>query len=338
MKAIVAGASGFLGGYLLEALREEGVEPIALVRRGSRVEVIDRLGIEKRNADLSEAGSLPLALRGGDIVFNLAGKVADWGSWREFRELNVEGTAQLLSTSAENRIKRFVQVSSFSAYGMRFFGSETLSEEKPYRPSPLGRDFYCRSKQLAEEEVKRACAETGMGFVILRPGIILGERDSSVSRRIVSLIQGHKRILNVGRLEERIQLTHGKDVARAIILAGLHGPANQAYNISSPPEVSKSEFWSKALKALGVQKGIREVPYPLALLGAWMMEKAHLLSGDGIGPQMTLWSVYVMGNRNVIDGSKISDLGWRPKVDTREAIQRAFGQYASGLGQTRGNR
>ena len=327
MKAILAGATGFLGGYLLEALMEDGIEPVALVRQESNLHLIDGLGVEKRYTNLSDAGSLELALRGGDIVINAAGKVADWGSWSEFYRLNVHGAAHLLSAAVKNRIRRFVQVSSISAYGMRFLDSQILCEEKAYRPSLLGRDFYCRSKHLAEQEVKRASAEKGIEFVILRPGIIVGERGSSVTRRILSLIRGRKRILNVGRLEERIQLTDAKDVARAIVLAGLHGPPNEVYNISCPPLVSKSEFWSRALKALGLQKEVREVPYPLALLAAWMAEYAHLISGKGGTPEITLWSVYLMGNRNVVESSKISSLGWGPSENVGEVIEKAFRQY-----------
>ncbi|MDH7500686.1 MAG: NAD-dependent epimerase/dehydratase family protein [candidate division NC10 bacterium] len=326
MRAIVTGATGFLGGYLLKALLEEGVEPIALVRRASDVRLIDSLGVERRLADLRDEASLHLALRGGDLVINAAGKVTDWGSWREFYESNVRGTARLLSAALHNGIKRFVHISSISAYGMRFLGSQMLSEETSYRPSLFGRDFYCRSKYLSEEEVKRASGEKGIEHVIVRPSMLVGERDSSITRRIFSLIRGKQKILNVGRLEDRVQLTDGEDAAKGIVLAGLHGPPNETYNICCPPWISKSEFWSRALRGLGIQREIIQVPYPLALMAAWMTECAHLASGNG-GPPVTVWSVYLMGNQNVVEGSKIGRLGWRPKEDLGGVIERAFRQY-----------
>jgi len=326
MRVIVAGASGFLGGYLLEALIEEGVEPIALVRRTSRLDFIDRLGVERRFADLRDGGSLDLALRGGDLVINAAGKVADWGSWQEFYELNVLGTAYLLSAAIKNGIRRFVQVSSISAYGMRFFDSEILSEEKDYWPGLMGRDFYCKSKYLGEGEVKRASAEKQIEVVILRPGILVGERDSSVTRGILALIRGQRRILNVGRLEDGVQLADGKDVAKGIVLAGLHGPPNEVYNICCPSWVSKSEFWSRVLRALDLEREIIQVPYSLALMVAWMAEYAHLISRNG-RPEITVWSVYLMGNKNIIESSKIWNLGWRPDQDLGKVVERAFRQY-----------
>lgn len=51
MRAVVAGATGFLGGYLLEALLASGVEPVALIRQGSDLHLINRLGVEKRSGD-----------------------------------------------------------------------------------------------------------------------------------------------------------------------------------------------------------------------------------------------------------------------------------------------
>jgi nucleoside-diphosphate-sugar epimerase len=331
MKAVVTGASGFLGGYLLEALAEEsGIEPIALVREGSRTDRIDRLGVERRRADLSDPESLRQGLKGGEIVFHLAGRVSDWGSWREFWKVNVEGTQRLLLAAAAEGVPRFVQVSSISAYGMRIWRAEILTEECPYRACRLGRDFYCRSKHLAEEAVRKTCGEVGMEFVILRPGIIVGERDSAVTRRIVSLIQGGERILNVGPLDQKIQFDHARDVARGVVLAGLHSPANEAYNIASPPKLSKLELWSGVQKALKVDKEVREVPYHLAILWAALLEKAFLLRSDGSGPKYTVWSVYLMGNRNLIEGSKLSRLGWRPIEEPALAIEAAFAPYAEG--------
>jgi len=327
VRAVVAGATGFLGGYLLEALLASGVEPVALVRQGSDLHLINRLGVEKRFGDLLDLNSLNQALRGGEILFNAAGKVADWGSWKEFLDLNRGGTAHLLAAAIRNRVRRFVQVSSVSAYGMRFLDSRLLVEETPFRPSPVGRDFYCRSKYLAEQEVKSASREGGIEFVILRPGIILGERDSSVTRRISSLAQRQERVLNVGGLKEKIQLNHARDVARAVVLAGLHGPTNEIYNVSCPPEISKFEFWTRALKALHLQKEIREVSYPLGLAAGWMFEQAHRLWGKRGAPEITLWSVYLMGNRNLIDSSKIFSLGWRPQEDIARTVENSFRQY-----------
>ena len=327
MRAVVAGATGFLGGYLLETLLQQGHEAVALVRKGSDLRLVDQLGVEKRFSDMLDAESLGQALRGVEIVFNAAGKVADWGPWREFDESNVRGTAYLLLAAIQNGVKRFVQVSSVAAYGMRFFGSQTLPEETPYQTSPVGRDFYCKSKYLAEEEVKRAAAEGRIEFVILRPGIILGDRDSSVTRRIASMIRERREIFNVGNLEEKIQLNYAEDVARGIILAGIHGPANQAYNVCSPPEMSKFEFWSQALIGLGLQRRIGSIPYPMALAFGYIFESLHAWLGDGRIPMMTLWSVYLMGNRNLIDGSKISKLGWIPSEAFGNGIERTFSRF-----------
>ncbi len=322
-----------MGGYLLEALIERGIEPVALVREGSDLRLVDRLAVEKRFFNLSDLDSLNEALRGGAILFNVAGKVSDWGGWKEFHAVNVRGTLNLLLAARKNRVKRFVQVSSISAYGMRFFDSSLLAEDAPYRPSPVGRDFYCRSKYLAEEEVRRAAAETGIEFVILRPGMIVGERDSAITRRILSIVQGHRRILNVGRLEEKVQFSHARDVVRAVILAGLQGPPNEVYNVSSPPEITKSEFWSRVLKTLHLSKKIVEVPYSLALFAGWMSEQMTFLYGNGREPEATLWSIYLMGNRNIIESSKIFQLGWTIREDLGESIEHAFRPYLNAAEQ-----
>ena len=327
MRAVVVGATGFLGGYLLETLIKDGIEPVALARIGSDLRLINQLGIEKRFFDLFDSNSLHEALRGGEIVFNAAGKVDDWGDWKEFYRVNVCGTRNLLSAAIANHVRRFVQVSSISAYGMRFFGSNTLREDTAYRPSLVGRDFYCKSKYLAEQEVRLANSEEKIEFVILRPGVILGERDSAIARRILSIVQGHRKVFNVGRLEEKVQFSHARDVARGIVLAGLHGPPNEVYNLSSPPEMTKSEFWATVLKVLGLQKEIVEIPYFPALLAGWMSEYMTLLSNGARDPAVTLWSIYLMGSKNMIESSKMRQLGWDSQEEQKESIENAFKPY-----------
>ncbi len=329
MRVVVAGATGFLGGYLLEALVQAGIETVALARGTSDLQLIDRLGIEKRFADLLDLESIGQSLWGAEVVINAAGKVSDWSPWREFHDLNVRGTVHLLLAAIRNRVRRFVHVSSFAAYGMRFFESRVLSEETPYQKSRIGRDFYCKSKFLAEEEVRKAAAEGKIEFAIFRPGLLIGERDSLATKRLASIIKGRKRILNLGKLNDKVQLDHANDVARAILAAGLHGPASVVYNVSSPPEITKSDFWSRALKGLGLQKEIREVSYPLGLFAGWVSENLHLLKGIRRDPKITLWSAYLMGNRNVVESSKILNAGWSPVEHLGSSIERAFQQYGS---------
>ena len=99
MKALVTGATGFVGSHLVEALRSRGHQVTALVRSPSKAAALEPLGVRLVPGDLDDAGSLARAVEGQDLVFHVAGLVAakDEG---EFVRVNRDGTASLVASAA----------------------------------------------------------------------------------------------------------------------------------------------------------------------------------------------------------------------------------------------
>ena len=118
MKALVTGASGFIGSTLIEELDTLGFEVVALMRKESRTRNLEGLKYQSVVGDLSDFDSLRSAVRGVDYVFHLAG-VTKACHRRQFFECNARGTdriARALVTN-KNRLTRFVLVSSLAAAG-----------------------------------------------------------------------------------------------------------------------------------------------------------------------------------------------------------------------------
>lgn len=72
MKVLITGASGFLGGHLVELVAEKGCKAVGMVRKARDTSILDQLGVEKRVADLTDPVSLPNAVRGMEAVVHLA--------------------------------------------------------------------------------------------------------------------------------------------------------------------------------------------------------------------------------------------------------------------------
>ena len=72
MKVLITGASGFLGGHLVEAFRREGYEVRAMVRRTSKTGLLDSSGAETVVGDLFDPESLAQAVAGTDVVVHAA--------------------------------------------------------------------------------------------------------------------------------------------------------------------------------------------------------------------------------------------------------------------------
>ena len=99
MKALVTGATGFVGSHLVEALRHHGHEVTALVRSPARGAVLAHLGVRLVEGDLGDDGALDRAAAGQDVVFHVAGLIAARNE-AEFFRVNRDGTASVTGAAA----------------------------------------------------------------------------------------------------------------------------------------------------------------------------------------------------------------------------------------------
>ncbi|HSB55915.1 MAG TPA: NAD-dependent epimerase/dehydratase family protein, partial [Gemmatimonadales bacterium] len=95
MKALVTGATGFVGSHLAEALRRRGDDVTVLVRSPRKAEALAPLGVRFVAGDLHDRDALARAAEGQDEVYHVAGVVAA-RSEAEFLRANRDGTANLV--------------------------------------------------------------------------------------------------------------------------------------------------------------------------------------------------------------------------------------------------
>src|SRR5581483_3396236 len=123
MRALVTGATGFVGAAVARALLREGWDVRALARKGSDRRNLRPLAIEVFEGDLSDPGSLARAAAGCEALFHVA---ADYrlGAFdpRELYKTNVEGTRNILNAAREAGLRRRVYTSSVVTIGIRSDG------------------------------------------------------------------------------------------------------------------------------------------------------------------------------------------------------------------------
>jgi len=86
VKALVTGANGFLGSYLVRQLLKQNYEVTAMTRR--RDEGLASLNVEMAHGDVRDFDSVLSACTGQDIVFHTAGISGIWGPWKRFYTTN----------------------------------------------------------------------------------------------------------------------------------------------------------------------------------------------------------------------------------------------------------
>src|ERR1700704_4292914 len=175
MKALVTGATGFVGAAVARALIREGWQVRALARQGSDRRNVQHLPLEVVEGDLADRGSLDRALTECQALFHVA---ADYrlGAFdpRQLYQTNVEGTRNILESSRQAGVQRVVYTSSVATVGIPRDGSPGNEDTPVTVADMIG--HYKRSKFLAEQ-VARDAAVGGMSVVIVNPSTPIGPGD-----------------------------------------------------------------------------------------------------------------------------------------------------------------
>lgn len=153
MRAIVTGATGFLGGRLAKQLHGLGWEVTAVGRDIMKGAELSREGIRFVSLDLRDKDMVIDLCEGQDAVFHCAALSAPWGAYEVFYSCNVTATEHLLEGSLRHGVGRFVHVSTPSVY-FNFKPRLLVSENDPL-PHRYA-NAYAQTKRLAELAVERA--------------------------------------------------------------------------------------------------------------------------------------------------------------------------------------
>ncbi len=176
MKALLTGASGFVGGAVLRRLLAEGVEVRVLARRDADTANWQGLDVEVVHGDLRTGENLDMAVAGCQGLFHVA---ADYRLWvpdpAPMYAANVGGTERLMRAALGAGVERIVYTSSVAVLG--FYGDGRIADENA--PSTLATmiGHYKRSKFLAEELVRNLCVSEGLPAVIVNPSTPIGPAD-----------------------------------------------------------------------------------------------------------------------------------------------------------------
>ncbi|MDO8612815.1 MAG: NAD-dependent epimerase/dehydratase family protein [Dehalococcoidia bacterium] len=322
MRALVTGASGFIGSHIVERLVAAGDSVRAFVRPTSDVSFLRALGVELAQGDITDPASLPPAMDGIEAVYHAAAAVTDWGPWRLFRSVTIEGTRNVLEAAARAGVGRFLHISTDGVYAHSHLG-KPMTEETPLETRFAWWDYYRRSKLAAERLAWQYHAEGRLAVTAVRPGIVLGERDRVTVPGLAAYMRG-KGAVCWGNGHNRLPCVYAGDVAAACLLA-VASPqaAGQPYNVVSDEPVTQRDLLQAIAEAAGLAAPRRSLPLPLVYAAALAMEVASVATGRRWEPPLRRMPVTMLAAEYLEDASKAQrELGWQPAVPMREAVRR----------------
>ncbi|MDG6963665.1 MAG: NAD(P)-dependent oxidoreductase [Nitrososphaerota archaeon] len=244
---LLVGATGFVGGHLVEYLFQQGEISKGVFRKGSHLKIMDLNGVQGIEADLTDHHALHEAMEGADVVYNLASPMP--GEADGFQKTSTEGLLNLLEVASEAKAKAFVHLSTLDVYG---FAAGQIGPSTPLRPSGEYQESKAEAERLLQEFAKRSVTPR---VTIIRAARALGSRDESLVVPMLKMVSGGKVVVPKGG---QMSYTHPRDVAKAMYGAAVgNPPGGNAYSVKSF-EATPEELAGALASALGKEVQVKK--------------------------------------------------------------------------------
>ena len=301
MRVLLAGASGAIGGPLVQQLRGAGHEVTAIHRSPRGREPLLGAGATPIQVDVLDRAALLDALDGhrcDAVIAQLTAMKKAPTAHQDMHPTNrlrIEGTANLLVAAERLGATRFVTQSMVFGYGYGDFGGRVLSEADLFAPPGRGRfEEHLAAMRANENQVLGSSIVEG---IALRYGLLYGPGPAS-DAMIASLRRRRLPVIGNGGVQPWV---HVDDAAAATLAALEHGSPAAAYNIADAGPVSFGELVTTLASALGAP---RPLVVPSWVLNAAPYAKAIMTGGLGVSTAKAR-----------------EELGWAPQLPTyREGI------------------
>jgi nucleoside-diphosphate-sugar epimerase len=267
---LVTGASGFVGGRLVERLaREDQAKVVGSGRTFSNPDKLEKIGVELARADVRDIEAMKHLCKGKHVVLHLAAWLERGkGGEHDAYAVNVDATRALVKAAASAGVQRFVLVSTVAAYGLP--NVDDIHEEVPVDVQQEG--LYGKTKALGEIAAQEAARGTDLSLTIVRPAMIYGPGSTAWTIGMLKLVQkGVPVLFGSGGFAYPVYIDDLVDLLR--LCAFRPEAAGEAFN-ASDASIPWEQFFGYYGRMCG--KRPRRVPMPIAHVIARLNETFRL--------------------------------------------------------------
>jgi dihydroflavonol-4-reductase len=321
MKALVTGATGFMGSALVRELLKDGKEVKVLVRESSNTKNIDGLDVERVHGDVRDEEAVKAALAGCDTFYQTAALYEYWGpSKKDYYDVNVEGTKASLRAALERGVPKVVHTSSI--VGVGYHGRDCLAKEDAEFNLWRTGAHYCISKYMGELEALKF-AKNGLPLVVVNPAVVVGVRDMrpTPSGRIILDVLNKK---TPGYMDGGMNYVDVEDVARGHILAAQKGRIGERYILGNA-NLSMLDLYRLVADVGRIEPPRLKFPYAAVMATSYLY--GLIASITRRPPIVTPASARLTRMYGYFDSSKaVSELGM-PQTPIRTTVEKAVGWF-----------
>lgn len=266
-KALIIGATGFVGSYLAAHLSEECGMQVYATKLAQ--ENLCDMNEEIYNLNIMNKEEIINILNGirPDYIFHLAAQSSVALAWKNpglTIDVNIKGSVNVMDAVRELDYKpRVLLIGSGEEYGRIEPGENPISEKNHLRPGNL----YAATKVCQNMVANIYAAAYDMDLVMVRAFNHIGPKQmpiyvvSDFCRQVVEIEKGMREpVMMVGNLKVMRDFTDVRDVVRAYALLAKHGKAGETYNVGSGHAVEIREILNLILSHSNVKVEVRVDP------------------------------------------------------------------------------
>jgi len=322
-KALITGASGFIGSFLVEEALKEGYDIYASIRESSNLKYLSDPKIKFIYIDFSNKESLKnqlIKIGKFDFIIHCAG-VTKTCNKRLFNIVNYQYTKNLVDALLETSMvpEKFIFVSSLAAYGPGQKGIEPIKLTDT--PKPVS--YYGKSKLKTEQYIKSL---KDFPYLIFRPTGVYGPREKDYYVMYKSIKQGIETYINTRK--QLISFIYVKDLSRLIVGALSSDITNKSYFVSDLNEYTAQEFNWLIKKKLNKKTISLIFPGSLVRILAFINEKVACLFSSKI-PTLNTEKFKEISQKNWLCDSSalVKDFNFRPEYNLSKGLNETLQWY-----------
>ena len=322
MKILVTGGAGFLGRHIVDKLLEAGYTDITVLSRGKYPD-LSECGIKVISADLANKDSLINACEGISTIFHVASKTGIAGKFKDYYQVNVVGTRNLLQAAGLRGVKNFIYTSTPSVV----FGKDEIingTESLPYPDKYL--TYYAATKAEAELLVLSYNGRAGLHTCSLRPHLIFGPGDTNLIPRIIKKANT-KKLRVIGDGTNLVSVSYVENVADAHICALRKlseldkNVCGKVFFINEDQPVNCWEFINQLILSCNGPIVKKQFASKYAYILGACLEKIGVVFAPNWEPPMTRFLALQLSTNHYFDNSRAkSALEWKPAITLDQAL------------------
>jgi len=314
MKYLITGGAGFLGINLVRYLHSRGHEVTSLdIVQFDYPDMNDKIRII--TGDIRDKQKVKEAIAGQDIVVHTAAALPLYKP-EDIYSTDIDGTRNLIQESYEQKVKRFIHISSTAVYGIPDH-HPLLENDKLDGVGPYG-----KAKILAEEECVKY-REKGMCVPIIRPKSFIGPERLGVFDLLYDWAYDGKGFPMIGKGNNRYQLLDVEDLCDAIYLTATLDEkiVNDTFNIGAKVFTTMREDYQAVLDVAGFGKKIVGLPEKPIIYTLKFLEALKL-------SPLYKWVYETASKDSFVSIEKAEKvLGYKPKFSNKDALIRNYKWY-----------